>query len=100
VFTDLAANSDIAGWAIDPVSDLVSITRGEAITDSQRQHLAKPKPRKGKGTALALQLHYHQNSEFIGTHDLGYDEWWRWCNGRIGGLAIWMVIPHVPRQRP
>ena len=51
-FTDLAANGDIAGWAIDPASDLVSITRGEAITDSQRRHLAKPKPRKGKGTAL------------------------------------------------
>jgi hypothetical protein len=49
---DLNANSDIAGWEIDPASDLVSITRGEAITDSQRRHLAKPKARRRKGTAL------------------------------------------------
>lgn len=45
-FTDLTANGDIAGWAIDPASDLVSITRGEAITDSQRRYLAKPKIRR------------------------------------------------------
>lgn len=50
-FAELITNGDIAGWAIDPATDLVSITRGEAITDSQRRHLAKPRRRR-KGTAL------------------------------------------------
>jgi hypothetical protein len=43
---DLVANGDIAGWEIAPATDLVSITRGEAITNSQRRHLAKPRARK------------------------------------------------------
>ena len=49
---DLTANSDIAGWKIATANDLVSITRGRAITDSQRRHLAKPKARRCKDTAL------------------------------------------------
>jgi hypothetical protein len=43
---DLASNGDIAEWAIDPVTDLVSISRGAALTNSQRRHLTKPKSRK------------------------------------------------------
>lgn len=44
----LTTNGDIAGWEIDQASDLVSIKRGAAITDSQRRHLAKPKARRAK----------------------------------------------------
>jgi len=43
---DLVENGDLAGWTIDPATDLVAVRRGEAITDSQRRHLAKPKPRR------------------------------------------------------
>ena len=31
----------LAEWAIDPTSDLVTVDRGEAITDSQARHLTK-----------------------------------------------------------
>jgi hypothetical protein len=47
-FADLTTNGDIAGWEIDPATDLVSITRGDAITNSQRRHLAKPRARRPK----------------------------------------------------
>ena len=43
---DLTANGDIEGWTIDPASDLVNVTRGKAITDSQRRHLSKLKARR------------------------------------------------------
>jgi hypothetical protein len=43
---DLVENRDIAEWTIDPATDLVAVSRGEAITSSQRRHLAKPKPRQ------------------------------------------------------
>ncbi len=43
---DLADNGDVAEWSIDPQSDLVNVTRGAAITDSQRRHLARPKTRR------------------------------------------------------
>jgi len=46
--TDLKANGDLADWSIDPPTDLVSVTRGDAITDSQRRHLAKPPRRRAK----------------------------------------------------
>jgi hypothetical protein len=49
---DLSTNGDLSSWAIDPASDLVTVSRGEAITNSQRRHLAKPKVPKRKGTAL------------------------------------------------
>ena len=47
---DLKAGGVIAAWQIDPVTDLVNVDRGAAITDSQRRHLTKPKrqPRKQK----------------------------------------------------
>ncbi len=38
---DLTANGDIAGWELDPATDLVTVSRGDAITNSQRRHLAK-----------------------------------------------------------
>jgi hypothetical protein len=47
---DLVTNSDIAGWTIDPATDLVAVSRGEAVTDSQRRHLTKQTPRR-RGTA-------------------------------------------------
>jgi len=40
---DLKACGMIVSWQIDPVTDLVNVDRGAAITDSQRRHLAKPK---------------------------------------------------------
>lgn len=44
---ELCSASIIASWVIDPSSDLVNVGRGEAITDSQRRHLATPRrPRK------------------------------------------------------
>jgi hypothetical protein len=43
---DLTNNSDIGAWSIDPVNDLVSVTRGGAITGSQRRYLAKARPSK------------------------------------------------------
>ncbi len=45
---DLMVNGDLAGWTIDPATDLVSVTRGDAITDSQQRHLVKPKARRAK----------------------------------------------------
>ena len=45
---NLMDNGDIAKWEIEPATDLVTLTRGEAITDSQRRHLAKSKPRKAR----------------------------------------------------
>jgi len=38
---DLVKNGDIAEWSIDPVSDLVTVSRGDSITSSQRRHLDK-----------------------------------------------------------
>jgi hypothetical protein len=45
-------DAGFAATSIDPTTDLASVTRGDAITDSQRRHLAKPKARRRKGTAL------------------------------------------------
>ena len=36
----------VADWKIDPVTDLVNVDRGAAITDSQRRHLAKNPPKR------------------------------------------------------
>ena len=43
---DLTTNTDIAGWAIDPTTDLATVNRGAAITDSQKRHLTHPKALK------------------------------------------------------
>jgi len=40
---DLKACGAITDWKIDPTTNLVSVDRGAAITDSQRRHLVKPK---------------------------------------------------------
>jgi len=39
---ELKSCGAVAGWQIDPETDLVTVDRGAAITDSQRRHLAKP----------------------------------------------------------
>ncbi len=44
---DLKASAAIVAWAIDSQTDLVTVDRGAALTDSQRRHLAKP-PRRRK----------------------------------------------------
>lgn len=46
---DLTGNGDIAAWAIDPETDLVTIDRGNGITDSQQRHLNKNKDTKTEG---------------------------------------------------
>lgn len=43
---DLKACGAIADWKIDPITDLVSVDRGAAITDSQRRHLVKNPPKR------------------------------------------------------
>ncbi|MFL5287078.1 MAG: plasmid replication initiator TrfA [Rhodopila sp.] len=47
---DLTHNGDISGWSIDPKADLVTVTRGDAVTDSQRRHLTMQtrRPKKGR----------------------------------------------------
>lgn len=45
---DLKTNGDLADWMVDPATDLVSITRGDAISKTQRRHLAKPKGRRSR----------------------------------------------------
>jgi TrfA protein len=46
---DLTSNGDIAAWAIDPETDLVTIDRGNSITDSQQRHLNKNRDMKTDG---------------------------------------------------
>jgi hypothetical protein len=43
---DLKASAAIVAWSIDPTTDLVTVDRGAALTDSQRRHLAKPARRR------------------------------------------------------
>jgi len=47
---DLKATGAIVTWTIDAQTDLVTVDRSTAITDSQRRHITKPKrqPRKSK----------------------------------------------------
>jgi len=41
----------LVAWEVDPVTDLVTVDRGTALTDSQRRHLTKPSPRSRKPRA-------------------------------------------------
>ena len=43
---NLKACGALVDWQIDPDSDLVTVDRGAAITDSQRRHLAKNPPKR------------------------------------------------------
>jgi hypothetical protein len=43
---DLKDNGSIKDWCIDEETDLVTVDRGKAISDSQRRHLTRPKRQK------------------------------------------------------
>ena len=45
---ELKSCGAVADWQIDPETDLVTVDRGAAITDSQRRHLAKPTRKRSR----------------------------------------------------
>jgi TrfA protein len=54
---DLTDNGDITAWTIDPETDLVTIDRGNGITDSQQRHLNKNRDTKHEDRGLKAGRH-------------------------------------------